>query len=78
MVEANFPCSTTNQKHCPDLGRETSSAWNFFAGFSDFISRFSLDMSVVYSSFILYRTFSFALMNSTNFGDRPDSAKLPF
>ena len=30
-----FPRSTTNQKHYPDLGSDASSAWNFYARFSD-------------------------------------------
>ena len=30
---------STNQKHCPDLGSDTSSVWNFCANFSDVISR---------------------------------------
>ena len=29
LVETNFPRGTTNQKHYPDLGNDTSSAWNF-------------------------------------------------
>ena len=29
MVESNFPRSTTNQKHDPDLGSDASSVWNF-------------------------------------------------
>ena len=32
-------CASTNQKHCPDLGSDKSSVWNFCACFSDVISR---------------------------------------
>ena len=31
LVESNFPHSTTNQKHYPDLGSDVSSVWNFCA-----------------------------------------------
>ena len=31
--------ASTNQKHYPDLGSDTSSVWNFCARFSDVISR---------------------------------------
>ena len=34
-VEANFPLSTTNQKHYPDLDNDTSSLWNL----GSFLSR---------------------------------------
>ena len=41
----------TNQKHYPDLGSDVSSVWNFFARFSDVISRanpwWPRDMSAV-------------------------------
>ena len=33
VPRGKFP--STNQKHYPDLGIDTSSVWNFFAGFSD-------------------------------------------
>ena len=39
LVESNFPCSTTNQKHCPDQGSDASSVCNFCACFSDVIWR---------------------------------------
>ena len=32
---SNFPRATTNQKHNPDLGEDTSSVWNFYSRFSD-------------------------------------------
>ena len=35
----SFTSGTTNQKHYPDMGSDTSSVWNFCAGFSDVISR---------------------------------------
>ena len=42
----------TNQKHYPDLGSDVSSVWNFFARFSDVISRanpwWPRDMSAVF------------------------------
>ena len=37
MVEANFPLSTTNQKHYQNLDGDKSSVWNFCARFSDVI-----------------------------------------
>ena len=39
LVQANFPHGTTNQKHYPDPGTDTSSVWNFYARSSDVISR---------------------------------------
>ena len=39
LVEASFPRGTTNQKHSPDLGSDTSSVWNFWSRSSDVISR---------------------------------------
>ena len=39
MVEANFPRSTTNQKHYQNLDGDKSSVWNFSACFSDVILR---------------------------------------
>ena len=39
LFEANFPRVTTNQKHSPDLGIDTSSVWNFCARPSAVISR---------------------------------------
>ena len=39
LVEASFPRGTTNQKHNPDLGSDTSSVWNFWSRSSDVISR---------------------------------------
>ena len=35
LAEANFPCGTTNQKHCQDLGGDASSVRNFCAHFID-------------------------------------------
>ena len=35
LAEANFPCGTTNQKHCQDLDGDASSVWNFCARFID-------------------------------------------
>ena len=50
-----FPRGTTNQKHYPDQGRDTSSVWNFCARFSDVISRrnrwWRLEMSAVFSGY---------------------------
>ena len=37
LVESNFPRSTTNQTHYPDLGSDASSVLNFCARFSDVI-----------------------------------------
>ena len=37
LVESNFQCSTTNQKHYPDQGSDASSVCNFCACFSDVI-----------------------------------------
>ena len=39
VVESNFPRGTTNQKHYPDLGIDTSSVWNFCTRFSVVILR---------------------------------------
>ena len=39
LVEINLPGGTTNQKHYPDLGSDSSSVWNFCARFSDVIWR---------------------------------------
>ena len=33
LVEANFTRGSTNQKHRPDLGCDTSSVWNFMGSF---------------------------------------------
>ena len=35
LAEVNFPRSTTNQKHYPDLGSDASSVWNFGARFEE-------------------------------------------
>ena len=35
----SFTSGTTNQKHYPDMGSDTSSVWSFCAGFSDVVSR---------------------------------------
>ena len=35
LFEANFPRGSTNQKHYPDLGNDTSSVWNFCSPSSD-------------------------------------------
>ena len=55
LVDTNFPRGTTNQKHYPDLGRDTSSVWNFCARISDVISRrnrwWRLEMSAVFSGY---------------------------
>ena len=37
LVEANFPCGTTNKKHYPDMDSITSLIWNFQACSSDII-----------------------------------------
>ena len=59
--------ASANQKHCPDLGSDASSAvWNFCARFSDVISRGNQwqhrEISAVFSgkshSAISYRAFS--------------------
>ena len=42
LVEINLPGGTTNQKHYPDLGSDSSSVWNFCARFSDVIWRGNL------------------------------------
>ena len=39
MVEVNFSCSTTNQKHYPEPDSDALSVWNFCACFSEAISR---------------------------------------
>ena len=56
MVQANFTSGTTNQKHHPDLGSDTSSVWNFCARFSDVISlenrRWRREMSAVFSGYL--------------------------
>jgi len=55
LAEANFPLGTTNQKHYPDLGSDTSSVWNFCVRFSDVISRgkqwWRREMSAVFSGY---------------------------
>ena len=35
LLEGNIPHNTTNQKHYPDLGSDTSPVWNFCSRFSD-------------------------------------------
>ena len=37
LVEANFLCSTTNQRHYSDLGSDMSSVWNSCASSTDVI-----------------------------------------
>ena len=39
LVVPRGKCASTNQKHYPDLGSDTSSVWNFCARLSDVISR---------------------------------------
>ena len=46
---------STNQKHYPDLGSDTSSVWDFYARFSDVISRgnqwWRREISAVFSEY---------------------------
>ena len=60
-VETHLPLGTTNQKHYPDLGNDTSSVWNFCARFSDVISRgncwWRREMSAVLSVFKAFNIF---------------------
>ena len=37
LADTNYLCSTTNQKHYPDLGSDVSSVWNFCTHFLDVI-----------------------------------------
>ena len=39
LANANIPRGIASQKHFPDLGGNASSQWNFYARFSDVISR---------------------------------------
>ena len=55
LVEANFSCCTTNQKHYPDLGNDASSVWIFCAPFLHVISQenqlWRREMSAVFSGY---------------------------
>ena len=50
LAEANFPCGTINQKHCTDLGGDSSSVWNFCAFFIDVTLGTRVFSSRVFSS----------------------------
>ena len=55
LVEANFSCCTTNQKHYPDLGNDASPVWVFCAPFLHVIwqeNQLRLrEMSAVFSAY---------------------------
>ena len=54
-VRALLKFTSTNQRHYPDLGSDAPSVWNFFARFSDVISRanqwWRREMSAVFSGY---------------------------
>ena len=62
LLIAIFPRQTTNQKHYPDLGIGTSSAWNFCSHFSDVISQgnqwWCWKKSAVFSGYLTVVQFS--------------------
>ena len=64
LVEVSFPCGKTNQEHCPDLGSNASSVWNFCTHFSVITlwenQQVALDMMADFSGYANSRAFSFS------------------
>ena len=62
LLIAIFPQHTTNQKHYPELGIGTSTAWNFCSHFSDVISQghqwWCREITAVFSGYLTVVHFS--------------------